>query len=499
MVATLQEVSTDHHRERKGEDAVLFAKEGVVRVFLPEGAAVQKVDLHGLEGAVKAEGRQVIFEGECEDGQIRVQFSHGFLPPRRPSWQWKVDLIEEIWERRFFISIAFLVTALLLILRRVYFYISLFILRGKTDTKRARLPSSDPPGLIQLLREGEVDEHGIVSTIVDLARRGFLKIHELRVNGRKAIFVLEKVPAISEEQMENLRPDEATLLEALPHPSTIGNCVKRLVQSSYGEDLWGEAEKRGWFAKRKAFLVVLINFVAQAIISFPLYLFLCHLLEFAGFSLMITAIIHCLGYSHIFSIYTFSNPRNAIIFQNIPLKASLMLGLFIIFSAIFVGIDSKEWLFPGSTVLLWGAIAMQVSGPYHWYTATGLECKKQWEAFRKWLEEGSQLEREDERTLESYLPYAIALKVEKSFIKRAEKVLGPKSKLSWYTRSSSAKGWSWRGAANAGEEAAQGFSGGQRESSASGSWNDFFSALPQMLNQVASSIASIKRRRSKRR
>jgi uncharacterized membrane protein len=159
----------------------------------------------------------------------------------------------------------------------------------------------------------------------------------------------------------------------------------------------------------------------------------------------------------------------------------LRLGLFIIFSAIFVGIDSKEWLFPGSTVLLWGAIAMQVSGPYHWYTATGLECKKQWEAFRKWLEKGSQLEREDEKTLEAYLPYAIALKVEESFIKRAEKVLGHKPKLSWYTRSFSAEGWSWRGAANAGEEAAQGFSGGQRESSASGSWNDFFSALPQML------------------
>jgi hypothetical protein len=177
-----------------------------------------------------------------------------------------------------------------------------------------------------------------------------------------------------------------------------------------------------------------------------------------------------------------SDQRDAIIFQNIPLKASLRLGLFIISSAIFVGIGSKEWLFPGSTVLLWGAIAMQVSGPYHWYTATGLECKKQWEDFRKWLEKGSQLEREDEKTLEAYLPYAIALKVEKSFIKRAEKVLGHKPKLSWYIRSSSAEGWSWRGAANAGEEAAQGFSGGQRESSASGSWNDFFSALPQMLD-----------------
>jgi len=472
----------------KKKTRLLFAEEGVVRVFLPEGAAVQKVDLRGLEGAVKAEGRQVIFEGKCEEGQIRVQFSHGFLLPKRPSWQWKVDLIEEIWERRFFISIGFLVTALLLILRRVYFYISPFILRGKTDTKRARLPSSDPPGLIQLLREGEVDEHGIVSTIVDLARRGFLKIHELRVNGRKAIFVLEKAPAISEEQMENLRLDEATLLEALSHPSTIGNCIKRLVQSSYGEDLWGEAEKRGWFAKRKAFLVVLINFVAQAIISFPLYLFLSHLLEFTGFSLMITALIIVWGI--LISFRYISDQRDAIIFQNMPLKASLALGLFIILSAIFVGVDSKEWLFPGSTVLLWGAIAMQLSGPYHWYTATGLECKKQWEAFRKWLEKGSQLEREDEKILEAYLPYAIALKVEESFIKRAEKVLGPESKLSWYIRSSSAKGWTWRGAAKPGEKAAQGFSGGQRESSANGSWNDFFSALPRMLEQVASSIAS---------
>jgi uncharacterized membrane protein len=177
----------------------------------------------------------------------------------------------------------------------------------------------------------------------------------------------------------------------------------------------------------------------------------------------------------------------------------LMSILFFIFYVIIGDIQFREWLFAGSTVLLWGVMAMEVYSPYHWYTATGLECRKQWGAFRKWLEEGSQLEREDERTLETYLPYAIALKVEKSFIKRAEKVLGHKPKLSWYARSSSDEGCSWRGAANAVEEAAQGFSEGQRESSASGSWNDFFSALPQMLNQVASSIASIERRRSKRR
>ena len=385
-------------------------------------------------------------------------------------------------------------TALLLILRRVYPYISLSTLRGETETMRARLPSSDPPGLVQLLREGKVDQHGIVSTMVELARRGLLKIHEQRENGREPVFVLEKAPDISEAQMKNLRADEATLLKSLPQPSTIGDCIERLVQSSYGADLWGEAEERGWFTKRKVFLGVLINFAVQVIISLSLLIFQLYSLEY---SLMITAIFHVV-FIFMYSSYIL-NPREAVLFENLPLIVPLMSMLYIIFLAIPVGIEFREWLFAGSTVLLWGVMAMEVPSPYHWYTATGLECKKQWEAFRKWLEEGSQVEREDERTLETYLPYAIALKVEKSFIKRAEKVLGHKPKLSWYARSFSAKGWSWRGAANAGEEAAQGFSGGQRESSASGSWNDFFSALPQMLNQVASSIASIKRRRRKRR
>jgi hypothetical protein len=302
---------TTYHRTtiEKGKEKrrLLFAKEGVVRIFLPEGAAVQKVELHRLEGAVKAEGRQVIFEGECDGGQIQLQFSHGFLPPRRPSWQWKGDLIEEIWERRFFISIAFLVTALLLILRRVYPYISLSTLRGETETRRARLPSLDPPGLVQLLREGKVDQHGIVSTMVDLARRGLLKIHELRVNGRKSTFVLEKVPDTSEAQMKNLRADEATLLKALPQPSTIGDCIKRLAQSSYDADLWGEAEKRGWFTKRKVFLGVIINFVARAIISFPLMLFWFYRLED---SLMVTAILHA-SFAIIHFPYIL-NPRKAI-------------------------------------------------------------------------------------------------------------------------------------------------------------------------------------------
>jgi hypothetical protein len=307
--------------------------------------------------------------------------------------------------------------------------------------------------------------------------------------------VLEKDPDISEAQMKNLRADEATLLKALPQPSTLGDCIERLVQSSYGADLWGEAEERGWFTKRKVFLGVIINFVARAIISFPLILFCFYRLED---SLITTAIIHT-SFTIIHFPYIL-NLRKASLFKVSLLIIPLMSILFFIIFFVTIGaIQFREWLFAGSTVLLWGVMAMEVSSPYRWYTATGLECKKQWEVFRKWLKEGSQLEREDERTLESYLPYAIALKVEKSFIKRAEKVLGHKPKLSWYTRSFSAKGWSWRGAANAGEEAAQGFSGGRRESSASGSWNDFFSALPQMLNQVASSIASIKRQRSKRR
>jgi hypothetical protein len=315
--------------KREKERWPLFAKEGVVRVFLPEGAAVQKVELHRLEGAVKAEGRQVIFEGECDGGLIRVQFSHGFLPLRRPSWQWKGDLIEEIWERRFFISIAFLVTALLLILRRVYPYISLSTLRGETETRRARLPSSDPPGLVQLLREGKVDQHGIVSTMVELARRGFLKIHEQRENGREPVFVLERAPDISEAQMKNLRADEATLLKALPQPSTLGDCIERLVQSSYGADLWGEAEERGWFTKRKVFLGVIINFVARTIIGFPLILFWLYILED---SLMITAIFHA-----VFTIIHFPyilNPRKASLLKDSLLILSLMSMSFIIFFAI---------------------------------------------------------------------------------------------------------------------------------------------------------------------
>ncbi len=135
--------------------------------------------------------------------------------------------------------------------------------------------------------------------------------------------------------------------------------------------------------------------------------------------------------------------------------------LFFIFFVIIGDIQLREWLLAGSTALLWGVMAMEVPSPYRWYTATGLECKKQWEVFRRWLEEGSQLEREDERTLESYLPYAIALQVEKSFIKRIEKGLGSKLELSWYTRSSSSTGWSVGGSGDGSQAGRQSFSGGQ--------------------------------------
>jgi hypothetical protein len=98
--------------------------ESVVRVSLPEGAVVQKVDAYGVGRVVRAEGREVLFEGQRalapneSFGEIRVQFPHGIIPPGRPSWQWKADLREKLWDLRFFISIAFLVAAFLLIIMR---------------------------------------------------------------------------------------------------------------------------------------------------------------------------------------------------------------------------------------------------------------------------------------------------------------------------------------------------------------------------------------------
>ncbi len=171
----------------------------------------------------------------------------------------------------------------------------------------------------------------------------------------------------------------------------------------------------------------------------------------------------------------------------------MTLGVFIVMFSITVPWVSyhNEWLLAGSTFLLWGVIAIEAWRRENWYTAAGRRRRKEWEAFGKWLEEGSLLEEDKQKAIETYLPYAIALQVEKSFIKRIEKGLGSKLELSWYTRSSSSTGWSVGGSGDGRQAGGQGFSGGQRGGSMSSSLNAFSSAFTSMLNQAASSFARI--------
>jgi uncharacterized membrane protein len=138
-----------------------------------------------------------------------------------------------------------------------------------------------------------------------------------------------------------------------------------------------------------------------------------------------------------------------------------MIFIAIVILAVSCDLDHNEWLLGGSTVLLWGVMAIEVWRRENWYTAAGRRRRKEWETFRKWLEEDSLLEEEKEKAIETYLPYAIALKVEKSFIERIEKELGSKLELSWYTRGSSSTGWSVGGFGDGRQAGGQGFSGGQ--------------------------------------
>jgi hypothetical protein len=437
--------------------------ESVVRVFLPEGAVVQKVGAYGVGRVVSAEGREVLFEGQRalapneSFGEIRVQFPHGIIPPGRPSWQWKADLREKLWDLRFFISIAFLVAAFLLMLMRWYFS----TLHSEAQIEGG-LPAPDPPALVQLLIEGKVDHRGIISTVVDLARKGFLKIEERGKYSWKTTFLLERLPNISEEQIENLRADERIILEAIPHRSTIGECIERLGKLDYGAALWEELEKRGWVTRVKRVLAIFITAGARSIVSFPLFLFVSESFEDA---LGETFYFHVFCFlPEILSTWQSSNDlllRGGMRPDNFWGLWTLMIFIAIVIGAVSCGLDHNEWLLAGSTVLLWGVMAIEAWRRENWYTAAGRRRRKEWEAFRKWLEEGSLLEEEKEKAIEAYLPYAIALKVEKSFIERIEKGLGSKLELSWYTRSSSSTGWSVGGSGDGRQAGGQGFSGAQ--------------------------------------
>ncbi len=145
-----------------------------------------------------SDGDTVYFEGGPFPGgtewEIRVQWPHGHVSASPPPWQHRAKI--QPW-----INLGWALLLFLLVAGSVGGGFLLWYLRGR-DPKVAQVPgiisqppSNLPPGIVGTLVDEIADMDDILATLLDLARRGFLRIENRQQKSREEIyFVAQEWP-----------------------------------------------------------------------------------------------------------------------------------------------------------------------------------------------------------------------------------------------------------------------------------------------------------------
>jgi uncharacterized membrane protein len=201
-----------------------------VQVSLPDGAQFLDIDSAGVAAEwQQSEDRRTVSYvatesmSPTETFEIGVEFTHGVIPAGPPSWQTAYDQ-ETYYDLnvRPLLTLGVGVVAALIGLGGPLLVYLLWYSRGR-DPKVGPVPEyieqppdDLPPGLLGSLIDEQADMQDIVASIVDLARRGFLKIEEKEEKGFFGIaskeFVFRKADGADESE---LRPYERRLMKGI--------------------------------------------------------------------------------------------------------------------------------------------------------------------------------------------------------------------------------------------------------------------------------------------
>ncbi|MEJ2746422.1 MAG: DUF2207 domain-containing protein [Anaerolineae bacterium] len=114
--------------------------------------------------------------------EVRVQFPHGLLNITTPNWQKRAQQADAI-------SLVVLVIALLLLIGGPLAVLLLWYVRGRDPEMGIVVPeyiteppNNLPPAVVGTLVDEKADMRDIISTLLDLARRGYLTITEEKNN-----------------------------------------------------------------------------------------------------------------------------------------------------------------------------------------------------------------------------------------------------------------------------------------------------------------------------
>ncbi|MBI5652807.1 MAG: DUF2207 domain-containing protein [Chloroflexi bacterium] len=303
---------------------------------------------------------------------VRAQFPHGALNASAPKWQ----VIEE--QQPIYNLIALVAAILVLLGGALGFYV-LWFLRGR-DRARGIIaefyttpPDNIPPGMAGALIDERVDQQDLVATLVDLARRGFVRISELTAGAPS----YNRVSA----DTSGLRVYEKTLLEKIFKP---------------GDQVYVPG-LRYEFNRARAALQEVVYF------------------EMVG-----------AGW------FTAHPGRTRATFATIGCAATLLIGVCGFFAYAFVAeyapLAICVWL-----ALLTLAFAPLVTSPFMpKRTAQGATLAAKVRAFKRYLERIEKYTKVEEAKdqFEKYLPYAIAFGLEKSWVQKFAAVDTPAPE--WY-------------------------------------------------------------------
>jgi uncharacterized membrane protein YgcG len=202
-----------------------------IRIELPDGAepreGIDSVEVYGVPGTVQVNGGTIIATatrplGGNESFSIRASFPRN-PNAQPPAWQ-AADDERAAFEQNTLplINIVLLGLSLLIGLGGILFVLVRYLTRG-VDPKLVSVPeylseppSDLPPAVVGTLMDESADLRDVMSTLLDLARRGYLVIEEIQTPG---LFGIGKTSSFiykrTDKPLDGLRDFERTMLNMI--------------------------------------------------------------------------------------------------------------------------------------------------------------------------------------------------------------------------------------------------------------------------------------------
>lgn len=202
------------HWKAVHSDRPATVEESLVTVHLPDGVIRSQMraetNLSDVDIAVTPDGRTVTFRANeslspGDEMEIRVQFPHGVVSGVAPPWQAEADRADAeqavLDERGRVIDLIAGIFSLLLLVGGSLGIFLLWFARGRDQAVGlsadylSEPPDDLPAGLLGTLLDEQADLKDVMATLLDLARKGALRIQETAPaeTGKSAEFTYELI------------------------------------------------------------------------------------------------------------------------------------------------------------------------------------------------------------------------------------------------------------------------------------------------------------------